>query len=97
MVYTQICQGFTKEPKITHVVKKPMSLTPMARVSILSANTKRWPDGVLMLARRLRRRSSIKTPLGQRVVFCGTIHGNPLIRYIEIQVTGVEGTPLVKT
>ena len=35
----------------------------------IPANTRRWHNAVLMLARRQRRRANIKTKLGQRLVF----------------------------
>ena len=35
------------------------------------ANTRHWPNVVLMLGRRRRRRASIKTTLGQCIVFAG--------------------------
>ena len=41
---------------------------------LIAATTTRWNNDVLMLAQRLRRWSSIKTSLLQRVVFAGTCH-----------------------
>ena len=37
------------------------------------ANTRRWPNVVLMLGRRRRRRANIKTTLGQCLVIAGTL------------------------
>ena len=37
------------------------------------ANTKRWPNVVVIMARRQRRRPMITTTLGQRFVFAGTV------------------------
>ena len=37
------------------------------------ANTRHWPNVVLMLARRLRRRPTMKTTLGQRHVLAGIL------------------------
>ena len=43
-------------------------------VSVTPANMRHWPSVVLMLARRLRRRSRFKTTLDQRLVFAVTDH-----------------------
>ena len=40
--------------------------------AIHAANTRHWPNVVLMLARRLRRRPNVKTPSVQHLVFAGT-------------------------
>ena len=41
--------------------------------SRIPANTRHWPNVVLMLAHRLRRRPNIKTALGKRLVFAGIL------------------------
>ena len=42
------------------------------------ANTRHWPNVVLMLARRLRRRPNIKTTLDERLVFALKLPGEAM-------------------
>ena len=52
------------------------------RMSHCPANARRWPGAVLMLGRRRRRRSSIKTTLGQRPVLLGVRAFHLMIRIL---------------
>ena len=52
------------------------------RMSVYPANSRHWPNVVVMLGRRRRRRSKIKTTMGQCLVFAGYI-------YIHCTSTGV--------
>ena len=59
-------KSYTLYVSLAYFLSAPIIFSPTP------ANTKHWPNVVLMLARRLRRRPNIKTTLGQCFVLAGT-------------------------
>ena len=62
----------TQQVKYKRIVIDPSFSTYQVRQQVnvyITANTRGWPNVVLMLGRRRRRRANIKTALGQPLVF----------------------------
>ena len=67
--------NFSVGPYNRAAVISPANLHGLAG-HLFPTTTRHWPDVVLMLARRLRRRPNIKTTLGQRLVFAGWLYSS---------------------